>query len=139
MGIFGSSKKSKLKRLSRILGRTGPRDFRELMDDDSDDKALEELFAFCESDVEVSSVMSTHGADKEKLKEVYSVLLRGGAGQFGKGRWRGNYIPVSTIAYPDPLNYALRNLRNDLISRDQIGEVSFQLLEYFQNGVPLPQ
>jgi hypothetical protein len=122
-----------LAKISAILGKPHtPEDFMQSLvsGDDSRERALNDLLALCENGSATQAVMKEFGASREALHEIYSTLLRGGAGQ-----WRGgHYVAASAIAYPDTLRYLLTRPLND---RNSIFEASFMMLERFERGAIL--
>src|SRR5262249_17325917 len=67
--------------------------------------AEEMLYDLCESDVNCRAVMQKHGATRATLKELYWMLMLGGAGQ----RIGEHFAPAAAIAYAGPLDYLLTN------------------------------
>jgi len=88
------------------------------------DSAEDELFDYCESQPAVKSVMEDFQVSRKNLKEIYSQLIKAGAGQWSCGHW----VPASALAYPESLEYVLSRRESD------IEETSFNLIMYFEHG-----
>lgn len=123
-----------LAKISSILGRAHtPEDtMRSLMSgDDSRDQALEALLDFSESNRATKDVMDEFEATRDTVRNIYHILMRGGAGQWSGG----HYVAASAIAYPDTLRYLLSRPLQD---RNSILEASFMMLERFERGAIIP-
>jgi hypothetical protein len=92
------------------------------------DRAVEEYLDLCVADGGVKAVMEIEGLSRADLKEMYQRLLAQGLG----GWVKGHFMPLSTIAYPEPLLYLARS-RRAKITPDQ---VSFDLLQYWEGKIP---
>lgn len=68
------------------------------------DHALEKFLDLCESDEGVQQVMKIEGLSRSDLKQLYVRLSAAGLGQWIKG----HHVALSTIAYVEPLQYAVR-------------------------------
>jgi hypothetical protein len=133
MGIFMSiAKRRKLTKLSLVLSNPAM-DIASLMDG-SKDRALEELIALCEHDTETSRVITSYGVNRDDLIEIYRALVVGGAGMWAGRHW----VAVSSLAYPDSLDYALRNLTGKEPTKENYLEVALNLVEHFGSGTRLP-
>jgi len=88
------------------------------------DSAEDELFDYCESQPAVKAVMEDFQVSRKDLKEIYSQLIKAGAGQWSCGHW----VPASALAYPESLEYVLSRRESD------IKETSFNLIMYFEHG-----
>ncbi len=90
------------------------------------ESALDQLLDLCESDPDISRVVESAGLDREALTEIYWRLMAAGAGQWVGGR----FVAAATLAYPETLEYAIRELGPDADPRP----VAFRLIEYFEGG-----
>ncbi len=139
MGFFASISKSfKLRSLSKRLGKSMLEggDFsmeRMFADSDEKDVALDDLVRLCTSDRALNHVIAQHGVSREELKELYHLLQAAGAGQWT----RGHYVPASTLAFAQTLDYAVRALIKPAGSepnREKVERVAFRLIQYFDRG-----
>lgn len=92
------------------------------------DRALEEFLDLCEADEGVKKVMETEDLSRSDLKQIYIRLSVAGLGQWVKG----HYAALSTIAYVEPLRYAVRAQKQGTEWR----EIAYNLLEYWDNKIP---
>ena len=147
MGIFDSFKKSsKLSKISKVLGRgyadhelkklvSNPSSLMDYLNEDPDkikkereehDKALEELFDLIESNKDLKRIMDHHGADREKLKDLYKTLKREGI-----CLWRrGHFVVASTLAFGQTLDYCLAAEKKGI----SYESISSRCLMYFKNN-----
>ena len=73
--------------------------------------------------------MSEFGVDRGDLKDIYSVLLLNGLGQWVEG----HFAAASTIAYQEPLNFYLYSNRRGLAPLD----IYSTLLAYWSGEIPV--
>jgi len=148
MGIFDSFKKSsKLSKISKVLGKeytdyelkklaSDPSSFlRDSFNEDPDkrakereehDKALEELFDLIENNNDLKKIIDHHGADREKLRELYKTLKREGI-----CLWRrGHFVAASTLAFGQTLDYCLAAEKKGI----SYESISSRCLVYFKNN-----
>ena len=92
------------------------------------DAAVDEFLNLCESDEGVKQVMQIEGLTRADLKDLYQRLTVAGLGQWIKG----HYAALSTIAYPEPLQFAVRAPKQGV----QWTHVVFSLMEYWEGNVP---
>lgn len=92
------------------------------------EQALEQFLDLCESDEGVRKVMETEGITRADLKEIYMHLSAAGLGQWIKG----HYAALSTIAYVEPLIYAVRSQKRGTDWQ----QVTATLLRYWENEIP---
>ncbi len=92
------------------------------------DRALEEFLDLCEADEGVKQVMEIEHMSRSDLKQLYVRLLAAGLGQWIKG----HYAALSTIAYVEPLQYAVRAQERGVAWL----EVVSNLLEYWEGRIP---
>jgi hypothetical protein len=90
--------------------------------------AIEEFLSLCESDDGVKQVMQIEGLTRADLKNLYQRLATAGLGQWMKG----HYAALSTIAYVEPLQFAVRAPKQGM----QWSHVVFGLMEYWEGKVP---
>lgn len=92
------------------------------------DHALEDFIDMCESDQGVRKVMEIEHLSRSDLKQLYIRLLAAGLGQ-----WiRGHYAALSTIAYVEPLQYAIRAQKSGVAWL----QVVSNLLGYWEGRIP---
>lgn len=139
MGFFASISKSfKLRSLSKRLGKSVLRDRgfsieRMLAEFDDMDAALDALLSLCESDRAVGHVITQRGVSREEMKELYHMLLVGGAGQWTSG----HFVPASTLAFAQTLDYAVRTLVKPAGPKpdgEKVVRVAVRLIEYFERN-----
>ena len=117
MGFFSNltrswKKSSKLQELEKKIAPPGRTindlvsDFRRSLGDGTNEKerALKEFLDLCEADEGVKKVMEVEALSRNDLEELYVQLSVNGLGQWVKG----HYGALSTIAYVEPLQYAVR-------------------------------
>ncbi len=92
------------------------------------DRALEEFLDLCESDDGVKQVMNIEHISRSDLKQLYVRLSAAGLGQWIKG----HHAALSTIAYVEPLQYAVRAQKRGVAWL----EVVSNLLEYWEGKIP---
>lgn len=130
MGFISSLfKYRKLRRISKELG--SPFDVATFMHElgskgqSRRDRALKQLLDLCESDSTLSQIMRSRGAGRERLQEVYWVLLSIRAGQWVGG----HYVPVSALASPFTLDFLLEQA-----GRLPWNHIAVLLVEYFERN-----
>lgn len=92
------------------------------------DRALEEFLDLCESDEGVKQVMQIEHLSRSDLKDLYVRLLAAGLGQWVKG----HYVALSTIAYPEPLQFATRAPKMGVTWSG----IVVNLLDYWEDRIP---
>ena len=105
-------------------------DFRRSLESGTNEKerALEEFLDLCEADEGVKKVMESEHLTRTDLKQIYVSFSVAGL-----GRWvKGHYTALSTIAYAEPLLYAVRAQKQ---GTDRL-QIAFNLLEYWENKIP---
>ena len=90
--------------------------------------ALEEFLDLCESDEGIQQVMKVESLSRSDLKQLYIRLSAAGLGQWIKG----HHAALSTIAYVEPLQYAVRAQKRGVAWM----EVVSNLLAYWEGQVP---
>lgn len=93
------------------------------------ESALVALLDYCDSNPDVQKVMTEFNATRETLIELYSNLLKAGAGQWAGG----HYVPASALAYPHTLRYLLEHPESGLPLLDKAA----CLVMHFETGSPL--
>lgn len=141
MGFFSNltrswKKSSKLQELQRKVAPPGRpindvvSNFRRTLESGANEKerALEEFLDLCEGDEGVRKLMEIEGLSRSDLKQLYVQLSVNGLGQWVKG----HYAALSTIAYVEPLQYAVRARKRGT----GLQEIAFNLLEYWEDRIP---
>ena len=100
--------------------------FREILESGEDDSAhaLEEFLDLCVTDEGVQKVMTQYDLDREDLKRICVQLTANGLGQWIKG----HYAAASSVAYFEPLLFAVESERREVSAR----EVAGRLLLYWE-------
>jgi len=138
--LFWSFKKSsRLKRIGRKLTPT-PDGGKSLMQDfaeggfdaikprlDERKEGLRELFALVREDPVTSKLLQDYRVDDKELEELYIKLVRNGAGIYKKGHW----IPASTLAFGQTLEYVLKNKDT---GHDEFEKICYRLWQYFSEN-----
>ncbi|MFH0964567.1 MAG: hypothetical protein V2A58_11235 [Planctomycetota bacterium] len=86
-----------------------------------------QLFALVRDDPVTSKMLQEHGLSDDDLDKLYWKLVGGGAGVFAKGHW----IPASSLAYGQTLEYVLRHKEDD---HDRFRKVCYRLRQYFSEN-----
>jgi hypothetical protein len=93
-----------------------------------------QLLDLVESDRTLHGIMQKHGATRADLQNIYTMLLRCGAGQWSRGHW----VAASALCYGSTLEFVLTKLREGEVARGTPREiwlpVAFRLVEYFGKG-----
>lgn len=92
------------------------------------ERALEDFLDLCESDAGVKKVMEIEHLSRSDLEELYQTLLKVGLGQWVKG----HYAALSTLAYGEPLLYAVRAQKQGV----NLKEIAIILLDYWEDKLP---
>lgn len=112
---YSLQKSKRIQRLSKSIAEF----------DDRYDVSLTELFAMCQADPYLNTVIENHGVGRQDLEALYQRLV-----EVGGAQWRGgHYIPVSAFAYAQTLDYMLR-------CRDaqEFKVVANRLIQYFEKN-----
>jgi hypothetical protein len=91
-------------------------------------RALEEYLDLCEEDPNVQQVMRLEGVGRDALKQLHARLLMGGLG----GWVKGHNMALSTLAYAEPLQFALRSPKLGM----RWEEVILHLMDYWEERLP---
>lgn len=136
MGILSaivcSWRKSKeIQRLERVLGSRIS--FEDTIEDtlkqfEARGQALGAFLDLCERDRNVNFVMRDYDATREDLKEIYSELISGGAGQWVKS----HFVAASALAYAQSLAYCLQARANGTPAKEV---VAYAMIKYFRGSV----
>lgn len=127
--ILQSLKKSK--RLREISSRLAPSEnwmgqvSQGTCDHTRTDRAKEDLFDLCESEPDLRTVLQKHGANRDTLDEIYTNLIKIGAGQYV----RGHFVAASSLAFGFTLDYVIAH-KDD----DSFDVVAYNLILYFQEN-----
>lgn len=92
------------------------------------ERALEDFLDLCQADEGVKKVMEIEQISRADLKHLYVQLSINGLGCWVKG----HYAALSTIAYVEPLQYAVRAQKRGT----GLLEIAFNLLEYWEDKIP---
>ena len=134
--FFSSFKRARaVKRLQRIIfppGFDSITDFRDEFKPDRQqnlNRAWDEYLKLCKSDDTVQRLIQKHKLTDDDLRKLTRKY-----GFSGLGGWiNGHEIGLSTIAYAEPLEYALEAEERAGISH---AEVAWQLSEYWKGHIP---
>jgi hypothetical protein len=126
--VFGLSKReSTLRRISKMLAPPAePADFlSDLISEgpSKHERALDDLFTFCESDPALARVLAFHSAGRDDLREAYELLINAGAGQVA-GR---HYVSVAALGYAPTLDFVLKGR-----GKRDWQTTAILLIEYFE-------
>jgi hypothetical protein len=91
---------------------------------DEVEEGIKELFTLIREDPVTSKILQDYRVDDQELDEIYNKLVCHGAGIYEKGHW----IPASTLAYGQTLDYVLRH-KDD--GHDNFRKVCYRLWQYF--------
>lgn len=88
--------------------------------------ATDQIYAFISQDHVFIHVLDYFSASRDDIHSIIGSLMMSGAGQ----TFRGHFVPVSAVLFPDTLAYCLR------IKAGQVGAVEghFRIVEYFRKG-----
>jgi len=128
MGLFSSFKKSweksgKLRKLQKRI-YSAQINFEGEEEKQLMNKYFEEI---CLQDEGVVSIINDYGLSKDDLYQYFISLSAAGLGQWIKG----HYVPLSTIAYHEPLLYLVESEKRD-VSRLTILE---NILDYWKGSI----
>lgn len=90
--------------------------------------ALNEYLEFCMKDPNINELLDMHSMGKNDLKEIHSVLMTIGCGQYVKG----HFVALSSLAYQEPLYYLIHARKNNIPSE----EMATTILDYWANKLP---
>jgi len=122
---------SRLEQISRQLDR--PIDPRRIIEQALEhDREKQALLDYCESQPEIRAIMLESGVSRAELLDLYSKLVRAGAGQWTGGHW----VAASALGYPNTLQYCLHFQRWE--SMEERIEMVYNLLMHFEQGQALP-
>jgi hypothetical protein len=110
MGLFSFLRESrqrgiKLRQISHALA-TPIVDVTSLMASDRNAAEIQ-LLDLVEGDRTLHGIMQKHGARRADLQNIYTMLLRCGAGQWRRGHW----VAASAFCYGSTLEFVLTKLR----------------------------
>ena len=89
--------------------------------------AFEKYLILCMEDPYVAEVMDHCGLTKKDLENIFSTL------QLYFGHWiKGHYVPLSTIAYPEPLYFYSKSIQQGKSPLDLIKDLN----EYWNEEIP---
>jgi hypothetical protein len=90
------------------------------------DQAVSEIWSFMESDAVFANVIKHFSASKNDVADIITNLMFAGAG----GTYRGHFVPVSAVLFPDTFAYCLRAQRGQVSK----AEAAYQVMTYFESG-----
>mgnify|MGYP001329385623 CR=1 FL=1 len=128
--IYSIMKSYKLNKISRIIAKDmGNFSVERILDSTASrkkEKAVEDIFKFCETDRFIKKEQEHHRVSKKELEELYLLLLANGAAQWA----RGHFVLVSIFFFNQTLDYCL--------SREKLGitvtEMIYRCIEYYEKG-----
>ncbi len=91
--------------------------------------ALAQFLELCEEDPNVSEVMTLYSISKKELEEIHWELMKEGAGIWVKG----HYVPLSSLAYVEPLMYILEAKAQ----KRELRKICYDICEYWKNRAVL--
>jgi hypothetical protein len=83
-----------------------------------------ELFGLIREDPVTSKLLQDYEVDDKELDDLYNKLVRNGAGIYKRGHW----IPASTLAFGQTLEYLLKNKDT---GQDDFKKICYHLWQYF--------
>jgi hypothetical protein len=92
------------------------------------EQSLQEFLDLCVADAGVAKIMEIEQVTRSDLVQLYSDLSAAGLGQWVEG----HYVALSTIAYPEPLLYAIRSKKRGVHNL----ELAANLLDYWEGKLP---
>lgn len=141
MNIFLSFKKSNnLKKLYKDLyGKYHDLSMHEMyrtwqdgtsdIDEEIQNKALDNLLNLIENDISLKPILIKYNANNELLRKIYTQLCALGF----KSYYGGHLLPAAAISYTVPLQYILENYDDFTSGKNQATIVNNVML-YFKNG-----
>ena len=128
--IYSIIKSYKLNKISRIIAKDmGNFSVERILDSTSSrkkEKAVADIFKFCETDRFVKKELEHHRVGKKELEELYLLLLANGAAQWVGG----HFVLVSIFFYNATLDYCLSREKVDVSAERMV----IRCLDYFANG-----
>ena len=85
-------------------------------------RGKDQLYDLCDTDPQLKGVLLRYEADRSTLDQVYSKLIKNGAGQ----TVRGHFVPASALTFALTLEYVLSH-KDD----DDFYMVAARLVQYF--------
>jgi len=137
MGIISSVlKSSKIKKLQRKIapkdGATAADVLAVFMDPSrrrKHEEALKLYLDLCESDDNVAFVMDQYDLNRSDLDTFFNDLAASGLA----GWTKGHYVPLSSIAYGEPLIFLASVYKNETYSK---ADAAYQLTLYWNCDIP---
>lgn len=128
MGLFSSLKKSwkKSGKLQKLQNRivSASRSF----DTEKEEQFMNQYFEeICLQDKGIVSIINKYGLSKDDLYQYYINLSAAGLGQWIKG----HYVPLSTIAYYEPLLYLVESKKRNV----EWGAIVGNILDYWEGSI----
>jgi hypothetical protein len=94
---------------------------------DEIEEGKRELFALSREDPVTSKLLQDYRVNDKELEDLYNKLVRDGAGIYKKGHW----IPASTLAFGQTLEYVLKNKDT---GQDEFKTICYRLWQYFSEN-----
>ena len=88
--------------------------------------ALDEVYAYLKADDVFGAVLEHFDATRTDIEAIVIGLMMSGNG----GTYKGHFVPVSAVLFPDTLAYLLRSERGQIEKADAY----FQVSEFFRAG-----
>lgn len=96
----------------------------------AEEEALSKLWDLVEGDPDLSRILRAHNADRARLNKLMRHLRVVGAATWASG----HYVPASTFVFGPTLDFVLRQTGSADLSRSDMLEVAYTLIDYFQKG-----
>jgi hypothetical protein len=88
--------------------------------------AVDDIYKYYNTDETFARILDQFKATPQDIASIILGCMAAGAG----GTYRGHYVPVSAVLYPDTLAYMLRALRGQVPK----GEAYHSVMDYFESG-----
>lgn len=89
-------------------------------------EAIDQIYDYLSKDETFFQVLEYFQASRKDLETIIWEFMASGAG----GTYKGHFVPVSAVLFPDTLAYLLRAERGQVNKT----EAFFQIQEYFRSG-----
>lgn len=92
-----------------------------------DDVLIKDYIDLCLTDPNIKEICQTYGLSSNDLYSIFCILELG----LGYQYWKGHYAFMSTLAYPEPLEFTVVKLRED----ENVSNICKALKEYWTEEV----